>query len=350
MVRVATLAAVVALAMGAALATAAADKKKKNEPTVPLVRTFDVAVRDSWVFLAQTSGLSLWDLSEVGHPRELVRLTLPGTVRGIALDGDRAYLAASTRGLYVTQIVEREEEPPEFQMLTRFDTPGSVRQVVVMGDRVLLADDRYGIRVVDVSLPSRPLQRALVSTRDKVRSLALHGDLLATAEDTAGVRLFDVSRPEAPRELGVLREVDKARDVAFAGDRLLVAAGPQGLLVYRVDEDRRVHLEAELVLDDPAEFVGGSATLALVSGGKPVVHLIGLDDSSTPSRLTDLRMHRAAPARRIVFVGDRAYLAMDTAGVGVIDLADRLAPEVLLPRERRLRIEFPTLDEVTRDR
>jgi hypothetical protein len=35
------------------------------------------------------------------------------------------------------------------------------------------------------------------------------------------------------------------------------------------------------------------------------------------------------------------YTALDRAGISIVDMADPLAPDILLPRERKLKIEWP---------
>jgi hypothetical protein len=59
--------------------------------------------------------------------------------------------------------------------LARFDTPGVARDVAVSGTFAFLADDREGLRVVDLAIPKRLQQVALIGTRDGVRALDLAG-------------------------------------------------------------------------------------------------------------------------------------------------------------------------------
>ncbi len=251
------------------------------------------------------------------------------------------YLAATSHGLYIAELVE--DEAPA--LVARLDTPGSVRQVLLAGSYALLADDRYGVRVVDVSQPSRPLQKAQVSTRDRTVSIAVQGKRLATAERAAGVRLFDISRPERPLETHVLREVEDARDVVFVDDLLLVAAGKAGLLVYELGQDGRPRRRGALAIDRAADFVGGAGGVALVSNGTPALQMVGIADPDTPVLIERLQTHRSAPAWRVHVRGERAYVALDQVGLSVIDISDLAAPEVLLPRERQLRISWPGKQE-----
>jgi len=316
----------------------AAKKKSKQQADVPVI-CHDVAIVGKQALLAQTLGLSLWDISDPLRPKATERLQLPATVLGVTAAAPLVYLAAGTRGLYVTRLAE--EGPPE--VVARFDTPGSVQEVVLHGSYALLADSRYGVRVVDVSDPERPLQKAQLATRDETRSLALDGDVLAVAEGKAGVRLFDVSRPERPLELRVLREMKEARDVAWAGKRLVVAAGAEGLWVYALADPDPVRL-GRLDIDRSADFVGAQDELVLVSNGTPTIDLVELDGDGRPILLDGIRAHRSAPAWRVHVIGTLGVAALDRANLALIDLTDPRAPVVLLPRERELRIEWPGMD------
>ena len=73
------------------------------------------------VFLAQTAGFSVLDITDSRSPRDSVRMHLSGSVLGITLHGDRAYLAAGSLGLLMVDI----SEPTEPKYLRRFDTEGS---------------------------------------------------------------------------------------------------------------------------------------------------------------------------------------------------------------------------------
>jgi hypothetical protein len=321
---------------------ALAAKKKQQQPSdehTP-VRCYDVDVRGETAFLAQTLGLSVWDVADPLRPQATERLALPTTVYGVAAEPPRLYLAGGGHGLYVAEL--DEEGAP--QLVSRFNTPGSVRQVVRLEHYALLADDRHGLLVVDISDATRPLQKARVSTRDKMLSLALQGTLLATAEKSAGVRLFDLSRPERPLELDVIRELRDARDVAFVDGLLVVAGGQAGLFVYRLDDQGRTSRVGSLEIARSANHVAGDEGVVLVSNGTPALQLIRLDAAGRPTLLEPLRVHRFAPVWRIHVRGERAYAAIDEAGISIIDLKDPDMPEVLLPRTRRFEIGYPGLE------
>jgi hypothetical protein len=172
---------------------------------------------------------------------------------------------------------------------------------------------------------------------------------VALAEGAAGVRLFDMSRPEAPKELALIRDVKDARDLDFDDGRLLVAAGKQGLRVYRFDERWKPEFVAELAIRRSADYVGADRGIVLVSNATPTLFIVGLDEDDRPALLTETRLHRSAPVHRVHVNGAMAHAALDRAGLSLIDLADPMSPDVLLPRARQLKISWPEPKERTDD-
>jgi hypothetical protein len=302
-----------------------------------VVRTYDVAAWGPSVLLGRTSDLAVWDVSDPRRPVELHKLALPAAIQSIAVDEDRALVAAGTHGLFLIDLAGKNDEP---QLVARFDTPGVVRDVVVRDGRALLADDRYGIRVVDVrSSPDRPRQIALVPTRDQVLALADDGEVIASAEGKAGVRLWRLEAGAAPREIDQLSDVKNARDVALSAGLVLVAAANEGLVVFRTTPGRPATRIASIALEEPAEHVAAANDVAWISDGTPVLERIDLGDPTHPARLEPLRLHRSAPVGRVTVESGRLLAAVDTAGLGLVDLSRPDYPAVLLPHERTLVIK-----------
>jgi hypothetical protein len=305
-----------------------------EEAELPTIRCSEVRVRAGQAYLAQTSELTILDVSDPLRPRALGTLSVPATLLGLDLHGPLAFLAAGSHGLYIVDI----EDPAAPELVQRFDTPGKVRRVEVRGDLAYLADDRYGLRVVDVSDPVRPLQTSRTLTRGRARALSIHGELLALAEDSTGVRLFDLERESAPRERQLLREAENARDVLLQDDLLLVADGKRGLLVYRLGD--RPELIAELALEGTTAHLAASGSRVLVASGRDL-HLVDLADPESPREISEVRIHRSWPAGPIQWDGTLAYIAADLAGMAIVDFTDPAAPELLLPRRRPMNVTFP---------
>jgi hypothetical protein len=335
--RLALLVVLVATVRGALAPGVEAKDKKKDEQVLPVVHCNEVLVRDGVAYLAQTSGLTLMDVSEPARPRELGRLGVPATLTGVAAEGHMAYLAAGAHGLYIADL----EDPAAPRLVQRFDTPGRVLQVLARNGLAYLADHREGLRVVDVSDAERPIHKARIPTRDVVRAIALRGNTLAAAEGKAGVRLFELRSDGVPRETRLLRGIEDARDVALVDGLLLVAAAKRGMLVYALEEDGPAPL-SEFQPIRSAQYVSASGTLAMVSNGVAEVQVVDLREPRNPLLWAGVQVNRNYPALRIDIEENVAFVAADLGGLAVIDLEHPQLPEVLVPRKKReMKVSFP---------
>lgn len=307
-------------------------KKKTAEPVA--IRTFDVAVHGGLVYVAETTGLIAYRVSETGQPEPVGKVGLPGSVRRLAIQDDRAYLAVGAQGLFVIDIAN----PEEMTILARYDPPGPVEHVLLRGATAYLAEDRDGLSILDLSEPTRPRRLSSVSTRGQLRALALHGDRLALAEGTGAVRLFDVSRPARPRKLFELREADGARDVALRGGVLFVAAGRAGLLVFEPEASSSPI--GRLAASSSATAVSLQGDLALVANGGWGLQIVDIADPTNPQQVGSLRLPGHPSVRRAFADGVRVYIAADVGGLAVAEIPNPRSPKLLYPRERKMQIRL----------
>ena len=70
------------------------------------------------------------------------------------------------------------------------DTPGSAIGVAVAGDRAYVADGEEGLRVVDVSTPSSPAEVASHATSDFAWGVTVVGDYVYVADYAGGLFIF----------------------------------------------------------------------------------------------------------------------------------------------------------------
>ena len=106
-------------------ATAAHAKDAAGRTAVasaPTVHCNEVRVSAGLAYVAQTSSLSILDVSDPAVPRAVGSLGVPATLTGIAKEGSLLCLAAGSHGLYLANV----EDPAAPRLLQRFDTPGRV--------------------------------------------------------------------------------------------------------------------------------------------------------------------------------------------------------------------------------
>lgn len=297
----------------------------------------DVAVRGKVAYVALSRVLSLQDVSNPGNPRTLSRLTLPGSVQSVAVEGTRAFLGVGSRGLLVVDV----SDPKAPRLLIRHDTSGSVRQVALSGSIAFLADGIRGIDVVDLSDPERPRTVASVPTRSGVRSVAVEGRVLVSAEGESGARVFDVGKPGVPRLEATLDQPGSVVDARFCGPTtLLMTLGSGGIRVYDLASPTTPRETAAIPTDCPALSTSCSGSLVAVSCGDEGVELWDVANRDTPRLLSAFKLGRRHPAGRSTFAGELLFVAAYSGGLGIVDLKDPARPEVLVPRGRKMNVRW----------
>jgi hypothetical protein len=306
----------------------------KDKAPVAATRTLAVIVQDGLAYVGQTGGLVIRDVSDPTRPIDVSWLPLPGTVSDVLVEGSHAFLAAGTRGLVIVDI----SDPAAPVEIARLDTDGKVKRIARAGDHAFLADGRGGLLVVDVTSLEDPRVRARISTSGEVRALAISGDMLALAEGHAGARVLSLRRPENPQELRKLDTNFPARDVCWIGDRLFVAAGSEGTAVYQPKVSARPLTFLPPVRS--AQHVACGKKLVAVSNLGSAMQLFDVEDDGLPRERSRLRVHRSAPIGRADFADSQLWIAVDVAGMGLLDVRDASNPERVLPRTRKFKVSY----------
>ncbi len=327
------------VAVGMPSSESARRRKDKKVALAPIVTSWnDVAMQGELGWFARSDGLVALDFTDPANPREAGRLEMRFPVYGITLDGDIAYIAAGSHGVFTADL----SDPEKPEILEWFDTPGSVSDVQLRDQLAFVVDDAQGLKILDYSYRGEPRQIASVSTRDELAAVAIDGNRLATAERTAGVRLFDLSRGQGnPLRTDELRRAEGAVDVLFLGDLLLVARERQGVDLYRVDSRGRARLTGRLETKHPARRLTRFGHRVLVSYGAGGVDVVDLTHPEQPETIGSLQLPRGYPVWRLDVAQSTGFIASLESGFGVIDLAIPDRPATVLPRKRPMRIYFP---------
>ena len=317
-----------------ALVCSSTDAQSKSADPAAATRTDVIVARDGLAYVGQTGGLVIRDVSDPTRPTDLSWLPLPATVSDVVLHGTHAFLAVGTRGLVIADIGD-PEAPVE---RARLDTEGKVKRIAHVGSYIFLADGVNGLLVVDISSLDDPRVVTRISTSGELRAVAVSGELLAIAEGHGGARVLSLRRPDNPRELRKLDTRFPARDVCWIGERLFVAAGREGTALY----EPRVSARPLTFLPPvrSAQHVACGETLIAVSNLGSAIQLFDAAGDGPPQERSRLRVHRSAPIGRTGFDGTRLWIAVDVAGMGLLDVSDADNPERILPRRREFKVSY----------
>ncbi|MBU0507670.1 hypothetical protein KKH27_02365 [bacterium] len=142
-------------------------------------------------------GLRVIDITNPAAPSEVGFCPTPNEIRGVAVSGNFAYVAAMTSGLRVIDITD----PAAPFEVGYYDTPGSAYGVAVAGNYAYVADYTSGLRVVDITNPAAPLEVAFYGMQG-ARNVAVAGKYAYIADPLYGLHVLDVSDPTVPIEVG----------------------------------------------------------------------------------------------------------------------------------------------------
>ena len=346
---------------------------------------YAVAVQDSYAYLGEGPRLAVLDVSNPlrpnvqsktpplaalndfsatvdaapVRPQMFEKGSRDSIVRGVAVQGQYAYVAAGLAGLQIIDVAD----PGNARAVASIDTPGHSVDVVVVDNYAYVADgSRGGLRVIDVADPSRPRQVGTYDTYGDAEALAVNGgyayvvqwdrglqvidisdpmDLqeigrydhpfllgvdvvdgyayLAAADE--GLKVLDVSDPGEPREVGqVVPAEGYAYSVAVAGQHAYLTQGAAGLRLIDVSDP--VHPVQVGICDTPDYAYGVTAkeNLVYVADRRMGLRLI---DASDPTRAREVGHYDTVGYGANLAVSEGyAYVAAYEAGLRVVDISN----------------------------
>ena len=244
---------------------------------------------------------------------------VPGYPNGIAVSGNRAYVAAGDTGLVPVNI----SNPALPSALSAIDTPGSANDVAVSGNYAFVADGASGLQIIDTTAPTAAM--VTVATSGYCWGIALDGDYAYLASGDAGLEVIDVSNPASPSKEVALKLSGSAHSVAIYGDYAYVSVGGKGVAVVRIadpTDPRYVTTCGTPSVPGPSDLVvaGGYAYVADAESGLVVVDLLPpytmLARRQSPSLGEKLAVGEQSDGSAVVYVASRS------AGLQIAQVSD----------------------------
>lgn len=251
------------------------------------------------------------------------KLHLDERVQDIAAGQDTLYLATGQGGLLITS-------PDATQQLGILRTPGLAAAVALDGQRAYLAaaGPGGGLQVVDVANSARPQLLGSAPTYSSAEDVAIVGNLAYVAEGLGGgIEIFDISNPLAPALRGALITPGAARGVAIANGRAYIAGGTCGLQVIDISSPASPQLLGAVATGGDAQairIVNGRAYLAADSAGLRIFDLSG----ATPQPVAGRSFGDLAPIGDVYLDGEVAALAAGPSGALIVDISTPALPTV----------------------
>ncbi len=170
-----------------------------------------VAIDGNTAYLGSGTVLLVLDVSTPATPLLLGEIVLPDVVRGVAVEGNHAYVALGDSGLRVVDVSILAAPVG----VGDIDTPGFANDVTVDSNHAYVADGSSGLRVISISNPASPTQVGFLDTASDALGVAVAGDLVYVADGYGGLVIISVANPALPTTEGALDTSGYARDLVI---------------------------------------------------------------------------------------------------------------------------------------
>jgi len=240
--------------------------------------------------------------------------------KGLAVDGDTAYVAAHTDGFYIVDVSNQYS----FSTIGWCDTPGNATDVVVDGNYAYVTDGYEGVQVIDISNPVIPVLVASYNTIDYAQKLVLQGNTLFIADGFGGIAMADVANPEHPVFVPPWFMLPYTYDIDLYGGYIVIGT-EAGIHTFACGAGI-TKIQNEVCANPFDQFnvtdVRVKGDIAICVGGSDGIFTLDVSDPNNPV-LLDQHVE-AAPAnyRKLDVQGNFAYVADYGAGIRVYDITD----------------------------
>jgi hypothetical protein len=336
----------------------------------------DLAVLDGFAYVADgAGGLRVIDASNPAAPVEVATLETGREAKYVSVDGSHAIVGLVDKDIWIIDL----SNPAKPKRVHLFATEGPALAAVLSsttaymteGGSDSLSNSRF--RVVDLSVPDSPVERASfgyrsaamdVAVADGVRYIASgdtglyvsddadpnesfrgfldtpgfalgvtpHGDVALVADGHKGLRVIDVADPSKMAEVGFVDTPGRSRRVAVGGDYASVADGDAGLRVVDISSPSNPTEIGFLDTLGEALDVAVSGDYAYVSDGPGGLLVIDVSDRTQPTEVASVRFTPDAIVRSAAVAGNVAFIVYDygrTPKLEVRDVSDPTRPRTI---------------------
>jgi hypothetical protein len=271
-----------------------------------------VAVDPAGVFAyvaAGNEGLIKIDLTPPSYPT--TQIPLDGYAWGIALEGNLAYVAADTGGLYIVDISTDTVYGP---VLTT-----KAFNVCVAGDFAYLADGSSGLKIIRVDSPDLATVVKTVDTIGFSWAAASADRYVYLADGIGGLQVVDLLDPLQAEVVHTVPTGSACSGVAAQGDLAVIADGWAGLKIVDLGAADPPASVKTLALEECTYHAVISGDFAYVADGYAGLQIVDIHDPAIPSVVGN------APtvnyAYRVAVSGDYAYVACSSSGLQIFDVS-----------------------------
>jgi hypothetical protein len=302
----------------------------------------NMVIQNGKVFFANgNQGMLVVDASLQPTLTEKFDVPLPGADLDVLVDNDIAYIIADTLGLYTVDVTDPSQPNQLGFDISRISnglrTP---RGIALNGQYAYIADINNGFSVYDISNPSELKELSRVEKPQGMTDVAISGNFVYVSmqehekREKRGMLVYDVSNPSQPNQVGFMKTDHSSWTVTVQGNyayfpefiEMIETGQPSNLFVFDISNPAGpVEAgKADTAINNPeAMCIEVAGNYAYVGDGTKGLRIFDISNPATPvevGSLPDIRI-----VEDLVVVGDKVFTA-SYAYVSVVDVSNPAKP------------------------
>ena len=200
---------------------------------------------------------------------------------------------------------------------------GVISEALVLGKYAFLSQEGSGLRLIDLEVPSSPLDMGVYPLSGSSFRLAMWGNLLFVGGTDFGIRIFELSHDrqtsQAHRRVNLMDRgwipVETPISAMTASQwKLYVAGGGEGIRVFDLSNPLSIVEEENLPVNLPIRSMAGNGNHLYVGAGPEGLHVI---DLSRPGEALTVAIYPVA-SESLYQAGRLIYLASGAGGLQLL--------------------------------
>ncbi|MCP4549837.1 MAG: T9SS type A sorting domain-containing protein [bacterium] len=270
----------------------------------------------AYITNAYPGSLCLIDISNPTSPEMSDEVFFSGWIVDITFADDIGYLSCRYAGLQILNA----ENPHAMMAMGRVPDVLYSRHCIVDGDYAYIAGESEGIYIADISTPAKPELVSGFSLSRNSSHLAKRGDLLYVANGD-GLRILDVADPFMPTKVGMLNTEGYSRYIAITGNHVLLSTSSDLLLIDVSIPSAPTIIETLRIYPKRVAFKGDLAYISTANTGIEIYSIANLPEFPY---VNSVRF--PGYPLSFAFSEDLVYMACHQGGVQIFDVSSPEAP------------------------
>ncbi len=245
-----------------------------------------------------------------------------GSVRGVSVDDQYAYLAAGDSGLIILDI----SNPADAVLQGNYDPPppGPSEDVDIKGDYAYLADGYSGLRIVNISDRADPFLVSTYDTPGHVNAVSINENYAYLADSWTGLQIIDISDALNPDSVAGLDTPGYSWDIKIVGRYAFVADDFSGMQIIDISDPLHPIIIGNYCTPMNVNGIDISGQYAYLASGDIGLYIVDISDPANPTLcgIWDTP-HYSYDVRHAT---NYCYVADDNSGVQIIDVSNPYSP------------------------